>query len=147
MVKDTMGGKQPDLGLFPDIASMRSWISASKQAMSAQMGATGGMAGVKEHDEQVSMRDGSTITCRIYTPESPPKGGSPLVVFYHGGGWCIGGLENEELQCRLITSKLGCVCVNVDYRLAPEHKFPAAVHDCLDATKWVSWREVPERVG
>jgi hypothetical protein len=58
-------------------------------------------------------------------------------VMLHGGGWCIGGLENEELQCRLLASKLGCVCVNVDYRLAPEHKFPVPVYDCIDATNWV----------
>jgi len=103
--------------------------------MSAEIG--GSISGVNENDHQVSVRDGSKITCRTYQPESPPSGGSPLVVIYHGGGWCIGGLENEELLCRLLTSKLGATCVNVDYRLAPEHKFPAAVHDCYDATKWV----------
>lgn len=96
------------------------------------------IAGVKERDEQVSVRDGSKITCRVYHPEQPPSGGSPLVVLYHGGGWCIGGLENEELLCRLLVSKLGFVAVNVDYRLAPEHKFPAAITDSFDATKWVS---------
>ncbi|KAF2480820.1 alpha/beta hydrolase fold-domain-containing protein [Neohortaea acidophila] len=93
-------------------------------------------AGVKEHDEQVKVRDGTTITCRIYSPEKPPQGGSPLVVIYHGGGWCIGGLENEELLCRRVTSELGATAVNVDYRLGPEHKFPAAHDDCYDATKW-----------
>ena len=92
---------------------------------------------VKETDHQVSMRDGAEITCRVYSPEKPPADGSPLVVLFHGGGWCIGGLENEELQCRLMTSKLGVTAVNVDYRLAPEHKFPTPVHDCHDATKWV----------
>jgi acetyl esterase/lipase len=93
--------------------------------------------GVKEQDHQVPMRDGSTITCRVYSPEKPPSNGSPLVVLFHGGGWCLGGLENEELQSRLMASKLGATAVNVDYRLAPEHKFPTAVHDCHDATKWV----------
>lgn len=104
--------------------------------MSAQIG--GKFPGVKETDHQVSMRDNATIACRVYAPEQA-SGGCPLVVIYHGGGWCIGGLENEELLCRLLTSKLGCVCVNVDYRLAPEHKFPVPVHDSLDATKWVSF--------
>lgn len=116
---------------------MRAWITESKKAMIAQMGSD--IPGVKETDHQVPVRDGSTITCRTYQPESPPSGGSPLVVIYHGGGWCIGGLENEELLCRLLVSKLGTTCVNVDYRLAPEHKFPAAVHDSYDATKWVSF--------
>jgi len=121
--------------MFPDIPSLREWISASKAAMSSQMG--GAITGVKETDHQVPMRDGSKITCRVHAPEHPPSGGSPLAVYYHGGGWCIGGLENEELLCRLLASKLGVTCVNVDYRLAPEHKFPTAVHDCYDATKWV----------
>lgn len=66
------------------------------------------------------------------------SGGSPLAVIYHGGGWCIGGLENEELLCRLITSRLGFVSVNVDYRLAPEYQFPIPVEDCHDATKWAA---------
>lgn len=55
----------------------------------------------------------------------------------HGGGWCLGGLENEELNCRNFAQRLGCVCLNVDYRLAPEHPFPAAVNDSWDALKWV----------
>lgn len=131
-----MGGVQPDIGLFPDIPSLRKWITDSKKAMSAQMGPT--IEGVKEQDHQVPMRDGHKITCRVYTPESPPSGGSPLVVIYHGGGWCIGGLENEELLCRLLTSKLGTTCVNVDYRLAPEDRFPSCPHDCIDATKWAA---------
>jgi hypothetical protein len=134
-VKETMGGLEPDLGLFPDIQSLRDWITNAKKAMSAQMGPK--VEGVAEHDEQVEMRDGAKITCRIHRPEKAPAGGSPLVVMLHGGGWCIGGLENEELQCRLLASKLGCVCVNVDYRLAPEHKFPVPVYDCIDATNWV----------
>ena len=134
-VKDQMGGVQPNLGLFPNIQSLRDWITNAKKAMAAQMGP--GIEGVTEHDEQVEMRDGEKITCRIHRPEKAPAGGSPLVVMLHGGGWCIGGLENEELQCRLLASKLGCVCVNVDYRLAPEYKFPYPTNDAIDATKWV----------
>ncbi|KAK5121102.1 hypothetical protein LTR85_005586 [Meristemomyces frigidus] len=127
----------PDIGAFPDIASLRKWISESKAAMSAQMG--GSIPGVKETDHEVPVRDeGIEITCRVYQPESPPSSGSPLAVIYHGGGWCIGGLENEELLCRLLCRKLGVTAVNVDYRLAPEHKFPAAVLDSYDATKWAA---------
>lgn len=135
-VKTIFGGNPPDIGLFPDIASLRKWISDSKSAMSAEMG--GNITGVKEQDHQVPVRDGSKITCRVHSPENPPAGGSPLAVIYHGGGWCIGGLENEELLCRLLATKLGVTCVNVDYRLAPEHKWPTAVDDCYDATKWAA---------
>ena len=112
---------------------MRKWISDAKQAMSDQLGPK--IDGVKEHDVQVPMRDGASITCRIYQPEKAPSGGSPLYVMFHGGGWCIGGLENEQLLCRLMTNKYGMVCVDVDYRLGPEHKFPTAHNDCHDAVK------------
>lgn len=130
-----MGGNAPDLGVFPDIQSMRTWITNAKAAMTAEMGP--GIEGVVEKDHKVTTRDNATITCRTYQLEKPPASGSPLAVIFHGGGWCIGGLENEELLCRLLTSELGVTCVNVDYRLAPEHKYPAAAHDCFDATKWV----------
>lgn len=131
---EQMGGA-PDLGMFPDIASMRSFLSEAKKNMSNQMGSA--IEGVKEEDHQVSMRDGQKIICRTYSPEKEISGGSPLVVIFHGGGWCIGDLSGEELLCRLAVSKLGMVAVNVDYRLGPEHKFPTAVYDCHDATKWV----------
>lgn len=83
-------------------------------------------------------------TSRSYTPESEPHGGRPVYVVFHGGGFCLGDLSNEELLCRLLCKELDIVCVNVEYRLAPEHPFPAAPNDCFDATKWVS---VPPRRG
>ena len=136
LIDSNVAGQAPDIGLFPDIASLRKWITESKQAMSAEMG--GAIEGVKESDHQIAVRDGSKIAVRVYQPESPPSGGSPLAVIFHGGGFCIGGLENEELLCRLLTSKLGITAVNVDYRLAPEYKWPIGPHDCYDATKWAA---------
>jgi acetyl esterase/lipase len=76
------------------------------------------------------------IPVRIYTPEG--SGPFPVLVFFHGGGWVICDLDSHEAPCRLLTSKVGCVTVSVDYRLAPEHKFPAGVEDCFAATKWVA---------
>lgn len=135
-VKTVFGGFAPDIGLMKEIAPLRQMISNQKKGTSNALGK--GVTGFKETDHQVKMRDGAEITCRVHAPENPPAGGSPLFVVYHGGGWCIGGLENEELLCRLTASKFGVTCVNVGYRLAPEHKFPTAVYDCHDATKWVS---------
>ena len=127
-----MGGEAFDIGMFGDIATLRDFLSVSKKNMTASHAP---VAGVKEEkDHQVTMRDGEKIIVRTYTPE---QAGGPLYVMYHGGGWCIGGLENEELLCRLICGKLGFVAVNEDYRLAPEHVFPVAHNDCWDATKWV----------
>jgi acetyl esterase len=76
------------------------------------------------------------IPVRIYNPEGPdPK---PVLVWYHGGGWVIGDLEGADFGCRMMANAAGCVVVSIDYRLAPEHKFPAAADDCFAATKWVA---------
>jgi acetyl esterase len=76
------------------------------------------------------------IPLRIYTPnEKPPTG---VLVWFHGGGWVLGGLESHDPVCRALASGAGCVTVAVDYRLAPENKFPAPVEDCYAATKWAA---------
>jgi acetyl esterase/lipase len=90
-----------------------------------------------EEDLQIPTRDHSQITLRIYRPKSAQSGGAPILVMYHGGGFCLGGLDNETLNCRRWVERFGGVAVNVDYRLAPEHAFPTAVHDAYDALKWV----------
>lgn len=89
-----------------------------------------------EEDRQIPVRDGSTIAIRVHRPKNPPSGGSPVFVVYHGGGFCLGGLDNETVLCRQWT-ELGGVAVNVDYRLAPEYPFPTGVNDAYDALKWV----------
>lgn len=76
------------------------------------------------------------IPVRIYTPEGP--GPFPVLVYFHGGGWVICSLDTHEPVCRALTAGAGCVTVSVDYRLAPEHKFPAAPNDSYAATKWVA---------
>nr|ACL67848.1 lipolytic enzyme [uncultured bacterium] len=76
------------------------------------------------------------IPVRIYTPEGP--GPFPLLVYYHGGGWVIGDIETHDGLCRSLTNAAQCVTVSVDYRLAPEHKFPAAIDDAYAAAEWVA---------
>lgn len=79
--------------------------------------------------------EGGQIPIRVYKPEG--KGPHPALVFFHGGGWVIGDLDSHDNVCRTLTNLADCVVVSVDYRLAPEHKFPTAVYDCYDAAKWV----------
>src|SRR5215469_10132981 len=78
----------------------------------------------------------SQIPVRIYTPEG--KGPFPLLVYFHGGGWVLGNLDTHDALCRALTNAAGCITVSVDYRLAPEHKYPAAPEDCYAATRWVA---------
>ncbi|KAF7197759.1 AB hydrolase superfamily protein B1A11.02 [Pseudocercospora fuligena] len=132
-----VAGGSPDLGAFPDIQTLQNFMLAAKANQNSSAGA-GSLPGVSEKDHQVEMRDGHKIAVRTYHPESPPASGSPLSVVYHGGGWCLGDLSVEELLCRLLASKLGMTVANIDYRLAPEWKFPYAINDCYDATKWAS---------
>lgn len=76
------------------------------------------------------------IPVRIYDPGGAgPKG---VISWFHGGGWVIGDLESADAGCRMLANASGCVVVSVDYRLAPEHKFPAAADDCYAAAKWVA---------
>jgi acetyl esterase len=76
------------------------------------------------------------IPARIYTPAGSGPFGA--LVFFHGGGWVIGNIETHDVTCRDLADGSGCVTISVDYRLAPEHKFPAAPEDCYAATKWVA---------
>ncbi|HEX4248025.1 MAG TPA: alpha/beta hydrolase [Pseudonocardia sp.] len=78
-----------------------------------------------------------SIPVRIYWPVADPAD-LPIVVFYHGGGWVIGDLDTHDATARAIAISVGAIVVAVDYRLAPEHPFPAGVDDAFAALKWVS---------
>ncbi|HEX4987021.1 MAG TPA: alpha/beta hydrolase fold domain-containing protein [Burkholderiales bacterium] len=82
---------------------------------------------------------GSEIPIRIYTPREPgPMEKLPVLMWFHGGGFVIGSLDTHDSVCRMLANQADCLVVSVDYRLAPEHRFPAAVEDCMAATKWVA---------
>ncbi len=78
------------------------------------------------------------IPLRLYRPiDVPDAAALPVLVYFHGGGWVIGDLDTHDSLCRELTNLSACAVVAVDYRLGPEHPFPAAVTDCIAAARWV----------
>jgi acetyl esterase len=86
-------------------------------------------------DRSIPGPDGD-IPIRIYRPAVASP--APVCVFYHGGGWVLGTLDSAGSICRRLARRTGCIVVSVDYRLAPEHPFPAAVTDADSALSWVA---------
>jgi len=77
------------------------------------------------------------VRTRVYQPAGAARD-LPVVVYFHGGGWVAGSLDTHDGVCRALCARTPCVAVSVDYRLAPEHRFPAAVQDAWAATAWVA---------
>ncbi len=104
------------------------------------------MLGPVEEVAEVSNRaipgPAGDIPLRIYSPHKPHKSGGSdplgIFVFYHGGGWVIGDLDSHDRECRALCNGAGCIVVSVHYRLAPEHRFPAAPEDAYAALRWVA---------
>lgn len=95
------------------------------------------------------------VPVRIYTPVTTTsmidssaqlRRGRPVVMFFHGGGWVIGSIDSHDALCRQLCNNSQCLVLSVEYRLAPEHKFPAGLEDCYAATQWAA-REAHEFGG
>jgi acetyl esterase/lipase len=86
----------------------------------------------KVEEIEIPTRAGK-IRGRLLMPKAAP---TALIVFYHGGGWVIGGIDESDLIARFLVERTGAGVVLVDYRLAPEHSFPAPIEDCYDALLW-----------
>ena len=97
--------------------------------------------------------DGSTLLGRLYRPLKSPVGEDlPLVVYFHGGGWCVGDVESYDVLAREMANGSGCAVLSIDYRLAPENPFPAAVDDAIFSTEWAARHHAllgidPERIA
>jgi acetyl esterase len=92
------------------------------------------LAPVRSVEQVVLPGPAGDLPARVYRPEL--DGTVPTIVFFHGGGFVIGDLDTHEDHARLLAAEVGAVVLSVDYRLAPEHPFPAAYEDCLAATVW-----------
>lgn len=91
-------------------------------------------AAVAEVRELTAPGPRGDIPLRLYRPA---QSHGAVLVYFHGGGWVIGDLDTHDALCRDLAEQSGCVVVSVDYRMGPEHRFPAAPEDCLAATRWV----------
>jgi len=89
----------------------------------------------KSYDVQVPTPDDDHITVRVLVPEGEIQA---LVVYYHGGGWVIGNIDEFDHLTRILANQLKAAVVNVEYRLAPEHRYPAAADDAWTAMQWAS---------
>ena len=89
-------------------------------------------------DLQVPTRDGSTIAARLYAPAlAQDEPGLPVLLYLHGGGFTVGSLDTHDSLCRHLAHLAHCAVLALDYRLAPEHKFPTAVDDAFDGLLWL----------
>ncbi|ALK92185.1 Carboxylesterase NlhH [Limnohabitans sp. 103DPR2] len=90
-------------------------------------------------DLRIPMRDGQLVQARLFAPYSKSHASpSPTLVYFHGGGFTIGSIQTHNVLCRELARIGQCAVISVDYRLAPEHRFPVATNDAWDALQWVS---------
>jgi len=121
------------LNLKPVEESTPAEARESIRARTAALGPFPDVAAVVDHRVPVA---GGEITVRAYSPGGP--GPHPALVYYHGGGWVIGDLHTHDGLCRSLTNAARCAVLSVDYRLAPESKYPVAVEDSYAALLWIA---------
>jgi acetyl esterase len=117
----------PLSSLEPDV------VRAGLAALGEQQGTPEEVASVEDRSVPGPARD---IPVRIYKVSG--DAGQPALVYFHGGGWVVCDLDTHDNVCRALANAANCTLVSVDYRLAPEHKYPAASDDCYAATQWVA---------
>jgi len=111
-------------------------VAAARAQYEARIALMAPAAAIASAAEQVVAGPGGGLRLRIYRPLG--AGPFPLLVFFHGSGFVLCSLDTHDGICRNLCAGGGCVVVSVDYRLAPEHKFPAGLDDCVFATRWAA---------
>ncbi|MEU7825140.1 alpha/beta hydrolase [Catellatospora sp. NPDC049133] len=138
------------MSLHPQVQAMRARREASDtpqlytlsvdEARAADLASIQASGGDPERVAEVVDREidgpGGPLPIRIYRPVL--GGELPVLVYFFGGGWTLGTIDTSDAVCRSLANAAGCLVVAAGYRLAPEHKFPAAVHDCHAAVRWVA---------
>lgn len=125
-VAEVLATLQPDPGAWDDIAGSRAAFRLLVQHAPRD-------PRIDVEELAVPGGDGQSLTVRVYRPQQPS---GVVGVWFHGGGFVFGDLDSEDVACQRVCARLGAVVVSVDYRLAPEHPFPAGVEDCYAALVW-----------
>jgi acetyl esterase len=122
---------------FADPLAARTEFSRAVKISNYFRGVTADKFGINVIDSAISIDAGRTIKIRIYTPRDPTVP-SPVIMYLHGGAFVAGDLDTEHDRCLRLARDAHCVVVGVDYRLAPEHPFPAALEDCYTVLRWLA---------
>ncbi|MGC4060239.1 MAG: alpha/beta hydrolase [Aquabacterium sp.] len=137
--------------LHPDLAAFLDLVNASDKPPMSELGVAQarelydastlmidapGETSAIALDLSIPCRDGARIGARLYKPDTDATS-QPVVLFFHGGGYVLGGLDSHDSLCEAMAVNTPCAVLAVDYRLAPEHKFPTAFHDAEDALQWL----------
>jgi acetyl esterase len=125
-------------GNFPRVETFASAADARRAIAAARPTAEVEPPPVARVENRTIPGPAADIPVRVYWPRTAAAATAPGVVFFHGGGWVICDLDTHDGQCRALANGTDAVVVSIDYRLAPEAKFPAAADDCYAATQWVA---------
>ncbi len=125
--------KFPEINIWDDLPATR---VLSLEIMRKRIAKLTPIHDVKSEDFNVLAKDGAAVKVRLYQP-SNNFGKLPALIWLHGGGYCLGGVEQDDYVARQIVQAVGCIVLSVDYRLAPEFPFPAALDDSYTALLWL----------
>lgn len=124
----------PELDIWTDLNLTRKRGAEMRAKMIGQLPI---LEGVESDDYLIPQVDAPEVLVRVYRPENQ-VGLLPALLWIHGGGYCFGSVEGDDNMVRQMTKTVGSIIVSVEYRLAPEHPFPAPLNDCYTALQWLS---------
>ena len=119
-------------GYFPPIEELRQQLVQAVRLLDERAGLLG-----RKEDIKIPCKGGN-LSARVYSVEENAFNLLPVLLYFHGGGWVQGDLETHDGLCSRLALASGAMVVALDYRLAPENKFPAAVEDCFSCFQWLS---------
>src|SRR6478672_792604 len=119
-----------------EIARSRAWFAPARVPFTWITGSV--PAGVEIGSTSFRARDGHEVAVRTYRPRHAESEALPAMLWFHGGGWVLGNTRGYDPLCAWIADRARVAVLNVDYRLAPEHRAPRAAHDCVDAARWAA---------